>query len=275
VFINRNSAATYLGLGVVAVTALFIKRMRSTMLVGNELSGVARREAMLNELSGMLGLLATVWLVILTALLLTGSRGGIFATAISIVVMLVLFALRRDKVRSGSYNFGIVVVVIVGLLVVVEMAGANLLGRVLVKGFEDANRMHAAGATLKSALDHFWIGSGAGSFQSIFPLYRPHYLDGTGAWNRAHNDYVELLLTVGLPGTVAVVIAILSLTVRAFRGVFIRRRDGHYALIAVAATSLVGFHAAVDFSLQLQGVALTYAALVGLGVAQSKRTNPA
>ena len=39
--------------------------------------------------------------------------------------------------------------------------------------------------------------------------------------------------------------------------------------VAVAAAFLVGVHALVDFSLQIQAVALTFMAVLGAGVAQS------
>jgi hypothetical protein len=39
--------------------------------------------------------------------------------------------------------------------------------------------------------------------------------------------------------------------------------------VAVGATLIVGCHALVDFSIQLQGIALLYAALLGAGYAQS------
>ncbi len=53
------------------------------------------------------------------------------------------------------------------------------------------------------------------------------------------------------------------------RGLFVRRRDQVYPLAAVGATLLVALHALVDFSLQIPAVAVTYAALFGLGVAQA------
>jgi hypothetical protein len=50
----------------------------------------------------------------------------------------------------------------------------------------------------------------------------------------------------------------------------LRRRDSHFPLIALSATVLVGLHGFVDFSLQIQGVAISYIALMGMGVAQSR-----
>jgi hypothetical protein len=55
----------------------------------------------------------------------------------------------------------------------------------------------------------------------------------------------------------------------ALRGVFARRRDQLFPLAAAAATVLVALHALVDLSLQIPAVAVTYTALLGLGVAQA------
>ena len=50
----------------------------------------------------------------------------------------------------------------------------------------------------------------------------------------------------------------------------VTRRDGATApLVGVAATVIVALHAFVDFSLQIEAVALTFAALLGAGVARS------
>jgi hypothetical protein len=42
--------------------------------------------------------------------------------------------------------------------------------------------------------------------------------------------------------------------------------------LTVAATALVGFHSIFDFSLQIPAIALTYAVILGLGVAQAAPT---
>ncbi len=49
-----------------------------------------------------------------------------------------------------------------------------------------------------------------------------------------------------------------------------RQEHVTFPRVAVACASLVGVHAFVDFSLQIEAVALTFAALLGAGVAQSE-----
>jgi hypothetical protein len=44
--------------------------------------------------------------------------------------------------------------------------------------------------------------------------------------------------------------------------------------VAVSVSVLVGVHALIDFSLQIQAITLTYMAVLGLGVAQATNTRP-
>ncbi|MFV3078091.1 hypothetical protein [Niveispirillum fermenti] len=52
-------------------------------------------------------------------------------------------------------------------------------------------------------------------------------------------------------------------------GLVRRRRNQIFPAVALAATTLLGLHGVVDFSLQMPAVAATYAFLLGLGFAQS------
>jgi hypothetical protein len=56
---------------------------------------------------------------------------------------------------------------------------------------------------------------------------------------------------------------------RCFWGALQRRRDYLAPAAAVAATVVIGLHILVDFSIQLEGIAMTYAGLLGAGFAQS------
>jgi O-antigen ligase len=271
-FIGRSNAATYFGLGVVAATALLARSLDRTISAAKTLVGSAKREIIVRELVRGLGGLVAIWLLLLTALFLTGSRGGIVASLIALLVVLVVRAVRSSN-GSGRVvvsRFAVLIALVIGVVLILEMSGAKFVGRMLVLGFEDINREIAAQATFAAAYDHLWTGAGAGSFQSIFPLYRPESLGASGFWNNAHQDYFEILLGLGLPGFLALVVMLASLTYRVLRGVFARRRDSHFASLALASTVLVGLHALGDFSLQIQGVALTYIALLALGVAQSQ-----
>jgi O-antigen ligase len=113
------------------------------------------------------------------------------------------------------------------------------------------------------------VGTGLGTFADVYPLYRGG-IDSTGlVWDKAHNDHLELLLGLGIPAAGAIFLAIAILALRCLSGVFARRRNSHYPITGFIASVLVGLHAFFDFSLQIQAVAMSFALLLALGVAQS------
>jgi O-antigen ligase len=108
-----------------------------------------------------------------------------------------------------------------------------------------------------------------GTFQDVFPAYRLEITPGRQVWDKAHNDYLELILGLGVPAAAMVLRGLLLVAWRLLRGFLARRRDQHFAAIAFGACLLAGLHSMVDFSLQIQANTLTFALLLGLGLAQS------
>ena len=100
--------------------------------------------------------------------------------------------------------------------------------------------------TLSAISDHLWLGSGFGTFDEIFPLYR---LGNRRIllWDNAHNGYLELALGLGLPATLFIITALLLLAWRCLKGAFERQRNSIFNIVAVAAILLVAVHAAFDF----------------------------
>jgi O-antigen ligase len=118
--------------------------------------------------------------------------------------------------------------------------------------------------------DHPLTGTGLGTFRDAYSLYaqefEPYIVD------KVHNDYLELALGLGIPAAIAWVGALGWLMVLCMRGVFRRRRRKIYALAAVSATMLVAFHSLFDFSLQIPAVSILYVTVLGIGLAQSWRS---
>jgi hypothetical protein len=54
-----------------------------------------------------------------------------------------------------------------------------------------------------------------------------------------------------------------------------RQENGMIPCVAVSVAFLLGVHSLVDFSLQMQAIAITFMALLGLGVAQSESSRQA
>ena len=132
----------------------------------------------------------------------------------------------------------------------------------------DINRLSVYLITLRSAFDAPFLGQGYGTFVDVFPMYRDRSISVDGIWGQAHNTYLELFQGLGLVFGLMLVLSVLLLVICCLKGAIIRR-DNTVALVATAVAALVGIHAVVDFGLQIQAVALTFAAILGAGVAQS------
>ena len=110
-------------------------------------------------------------------------------------------------------------------------------------------------------------GHGYGTFEQLFHLTRDPGFERI--WHTAHNTYLEHAVELGLPATLALYGGMLLLVVHCARGVLRRRRDRVLPTAAVGVSALVASHALVDFSLQIPAVAITYAAVMGIGCAQA------
>lgn len=258
-FINRNSYATYAGLGLVACLALILESHRPA---GERMQTASTPERALR--AGMARLAALF--VITAALLLTGSRAGIVSSACGVAVFAVLAAaMRRGWTSTASL---LVPALLVGFAAFAVL-GERFAERLAAGGGLD-DRIAVAARVWDAATDVPWTGFGYGSFDLVFPIYREV---GMGPpyqyWDKAHNTYVELIFELGFPASLAfaamVAWIIAGIAVNSVR----RRRAAMASLAALAASAGVLLHAFLDFSLQIQAVAITFWAMIGAGLARS------
>ncbi|HEY0835737.1 MAG TPA: O-antigen ligase family protein [Azospirillum sp.] len=257
-FVNRNTYATYAGLGFLcAVTA-----------VAHRLEGVRMGRALLFHFRRPTALFALSGLVIALSLPETGSRAGTASAILGLAALSGgLWATARPPGRARTMALLIVAAVVAALFLlaigVITETGA------VVGDFSDRARTYEL--TLELLGRNPWTGLGLGSFAAAFAMIRP--VDVALIWSEAHNTYLELAVELGIPATAALVSAVLWLIARCLRGAVARRRDAAYPILGVAATVLVGAHALFDFSLQIPAVTVTWAAILGAAVAQSWSTD--
>lgn len=264
-FINRNTYATYAGLGLVVGIALLTREIEK---VGE---GRTWKDKLENAIARLLGpglRLMALCLVLALALVLTGSRAGITSTFAALLLFVAFLALRArsSKLVAAGWTFAVL-----GLIAaLIGLVGEFYLDRLEQAGSHISSRLDVYALTWQAALDRLWLGTGYGTFADAFPAYRDATISGFGqVWDKAHNTYVELVLGLGLPGATMLLVVVLVLFGQAVAAVRGGRGYGPAALTACATSLLVGLHALVDFSLQIQAVTLTYVALLGLGVSQN------
>jgi len=204
-------------------------------------------------------------LVMALATFMTLSRAGLFCLALSFFLFVYL-ALRK-KVKPA-------VVFTLGLLVVLGLGGLIWLGaepvvqRLLAlpglgQELSYLDRIRIARSTLRIIQDHPFTGTGLGTFALLSPIYISW--PTSEVFDKAHNDYLQLLSEVGLVGFTFVVIWIVAL----FRSLVSMARDSsqHSSMLAVGAFCgcfAILIHGLVDFNLQIPANAVYFATLAAL-----------
>ncbi|MBX5136748.1 O-antigen ligase family protein [Rhizobium lentis] len=268
IFVNRNTAATFLGLGTLLMLTLVrdIACSYSTHPPGEP---------------GRNLLLLRTWIYILllcacfTALMLSRSRAGIFATFVAALIYFPWLVLnwnssRRYLIPAPKWHsvLKLLAAVIFVVLLLSIFAGQAIL-RAQERRLEDDDRFCILPDIWRAISDHWLTGTGLGTFRTVFSAYRDPACGIFGIFDRAHNFYLEGFLGLGVAFPVATFLAFAVLARVFWRGLSERRRLRHYVLLGIAATVLVALHAAVDFSLQIPGFAVFFSAFLSAVVAIS------
>lgn len=260
-FINRNTAATFFGSLAVFWLLLLISEIRfgrSSDLRASERLWLLAHGRDLKPVALFVGLLLCV-----AATAATGSRAGFVLTLAVLSVAGCLYArLTVARLRSHAWAWVAAAILIV---LFVEMLGGSVARRVQMMGLDDQNRFEVYRASLDLIAQHPWLGIGLGNFAAVFPSVRPSTILIAGFWDRAHSTPLEIAIEMGLPFAGLAGLLWLWLGGKLIAG-SLRRRDP--LVIAGCAVGLLGtLHSLVDFSLQIPGYAVLFAAATGLGLA--------
>lgn len=265
VFVNRNSAATYLGITIVLLSALLAIEMRGMRLRTFAAMMIAgRRGAMRYRSAFEVALVA----ICAFALILTKSRAGIASTVLALTTFAALATAGggdeaplgrfRRLVRPAAIVLGVLTVL--GLIVLVF--GEQTILRAKSRGLDDA-RFCSYPGIWAAARDAWPFGTGAGTFEFVYPAYRDPDCGIYGVWDRAHQFYLEGAMTVGAAMPILCVVAYWTLLKLLLGGLRRRRRYRAVPAAGIAIVVLVTAHDMVDFSLQIPGIALGTAVALG------------
>jgi O-antigen ligase len=265
-FINHNHFAVYAGIGLVLLCSLLLR------FYGYEVAtrggSLQFRIASIIEATGRQGaiLLGGAFLI-LAAILFTGSRGGIVSTGVGLLALVALFFAGRASGFSGRREIMIFGTFLFAFGFVIF--GDSILGQITEKGIADDNRLAVYMIMLRSIFDAPLLGYGYGTFIDVFPMFRDRSVSG-GVYEFAHNTYLEVFQGLGVVFGFALVASVVLLVVKCCRGAISRQEGLTAPRVAAGVAVLLGAHALVDFSLQIQAVTLTFMALLGAGVAQAQ-----
>jgi len=201
----------------------------------------------------VLPLTALLTIVPVSALILSGSRGGIISFAFEVGILVLLVRSRRGAWKSAR-------VIAAGAVALVALAMVAWIGAsTAIERFSElkspevtlGRRISMARGAAHIFLDHPIIGCSIGTMVDVFPRYETAY-DGKLV-DHVHNDYMETLAETGLLGGLCGAIFLWLLYREARRN--FEAEQGHFSRAlhagAIAAVSGMLLHSLVDFNLQI------------------------
>ncbi len=253
-FLNRNHLAGFLEMvlpfAVMACYAL-VQKAKLTVLVRVS-CGVAS---------------ASLVFLLLAANLNTYSRMGAIASAVAVFFPL-SFALKPYLSSTPKRKVIGSALVIGAAVVIITLSPIRLRNRI-----DHASTLDKQSTALRLAFwkdcrpflaDHLAFGSGLGTFESVYPRYQTGGL--TYRVEYAHNDYLQLLVEIGLPAFLTSLF-VLGMALRVLWRAGLARGEANHSicLACLGAVLAILLHSLVDFNLQIPANAMTFAWVLGIG----------
>jgi O-antigen ligase len=271
-FINRNSYATFAGMGLLCVLMLTIRTLKPAWRHGYEWSRIWRSFLRLLFLPQTLAMIGGMF-TILCALLLTSSRAGIIFSLVAFLACLFMGMARKLPAWVRLLLVALVMLLVAAMLLKTDSA---TLMRYASTDFEKENRLPVYALVWQAIQDNLWLGHGLANFRDAFPLYRDSSVHGF--YDRAHSDWLEMLFDVGIVASAALYGALLWIVYGCWKVWREHRRGKATAVLALSVVLLAALHSTVDFSLQMPANAWWFAMILGLGYApywKAKRSEQA
>src|SRR5690348_2129666 len=218
----------------------------------------------------------------IASLLLSGSRGGMISVAVEIGILGVIIW-RWNKGRGNAQEWRIIgLVSAVGLAVLLFAVTPNsgwkrmatIAGLVQKPDVTLENRLTVSRDALAVLRDYRWLGTGLGTFDTVFPQYQTFATDL--AWTHAHNDYVEALTETGVVGALIILSGLLLLGWLVFRRLRERTDDVRWWIQLGAALGCCGvlIHSFADFNLHIPANMAWFAVCAGISIAPTSKSRP-
>ena len=263
-FVNHNTAAVFFGAVAIIWYLLALRELRRNIDLSRwrEPTYVFNKLRNQNVFQLVYGLAC---FFTLATTFMTRSRAGSLLTVAMFGLVTALYFI-RELGSARRLLIGLAGFAIAGAIVLAA-AGGQLTHQIETRGIYDVGRVDAWRSALSIVYDYPWLGTGLGTFQSVFSAYRNPAGGVWGVWDHAHSTPLELLVEMGVPFSLLVFglwASMLGFLVRAA----IRATDNRIYLVAGAGIgTLATLHSLVDFSLQIPGFSLVCCSLMGASLA--------
>lgn len=212
-------------------------------------------------------------IVLVPLVLVTGSRSGMF---LSVPALLAAALLYRKPVQGGAARrsgaafrleaWHLVAVAIVGSMVLLTIffSRAESFDRLFQSSVAEDARGDFWQVGVALAFKYFPFGSGVGSFVEVFQIHEPTDLLKPTYVNHLHNDWLEIVLTGGMPAGLILAVAIARYAVGTFslwRRKDADRRSVKIARLASVVIAILALASVTDYPLRTPSMMAIFAVL--------------
>lgn len=216
----------------------------------------AARTASMQRYSAVVAVCVGVGLVVLVGLGLNGSLAG-YGLALPVIAASALIILPPGS-KLRLWVVAVAVMLMIAAVVILETTaiGSASIGTHATSAVQSRGDIFAT--TSRAIGDFMPFGSGLGSFRSVYALYE-HPAQVTDVYViHAHNDYLELVLELGIAGIVLILL-FLTWWVAAVWRAWRTAEGGPFARAAAIASAAVLVHSLADFPLRTAAIAVCFA----------------
>jgi O-antigen ligase len=200
---------------------------------------------------------------------LSGSRGGMLALFGELMLLAIVLIKQRRDLRT-ALGLGIFLLIVVGLLT--WLGGDQLLQRLATvqsahSDLSGAMRLQINRDGLRMFQSKPVLGWGLATFPVVYPQFRSFYTNFFV--NQAHNDYLQLLVEMGVLGfgTMLWFLVVLYRTALKKIGNWTSQVSGAMTLACILGCTGILIHSAVDFNLHIPANAVFFYVLCTVAAA--------
>ena len=195
---------------------------------------------------------------------ITATLNAALAVMFGVVTFASLQFIRRAGLVGWAAVFFVATMIIAAAMIVLWRYGTSQPVSPLLQ-FASASS-EAISITQRLLSDTRWLGTGAGTYAAVLPLYQ----DLGSSLSTPPSTIALLAIELGQPMCLLAMAFAIWLAIILYQGALRRGRDSFYSAAAAAAIVVLVGEAFCDASLTNSCVAVVASALIGLGLAQSR-----
>ncbi|MBD8066781.1 O-antigen ligase family protein [Devosia sp. PTR5] len=250
-FVNRNSFATFMALGIAVTTGLAVEAATSR-------SGTTRL--------AFLASYGTCMVFLVAAVFGSNSRMGLLVSILGALSVTVTFAMasRRRVLRALGVALLALGIILVPVLLFYD---TGVWQRFLELERSGQARLDLYRQIIDMIRSAPLLGFGGGSFEQAYQVFHRPPVDVALLWDRGHNTYLTLWSELGLVGGSLPLLLVAAVALKVILGNRGRDHVDPSFSIWIGAVVIATIHSLVDFSFEMFAVSLCFALLAALAVA--------